>query len=853
MAAPFSHGAIGSVVWLCLLVVDLSLAARTAAAQRSDGLEPASTRHVLFLNSYQPGYQWSDDEVDGVRSVMDNQPYPVELWVEYMDSRRFGARADEDRFENYVRDKYRGHRFDLIISSDDAALTFLLERRDRLFPGVPVVFMGLNNRDLAARVDRRSYTGLLEIFHTDTLVDLALAMRPQTKRIVVIGDAAPTATAQLATVRMVAARRPDLHFVIHDGAHETLEQILDALHDTTPDDAILTTSFTRDRTGRYFPPHEAILRLISRARGPVFSESVCYVRQGILACAENVGVRHGARGAEMAAAVLAGTPPDKIAIESADGARIVVDYREVERWGIDKRRLPADALIIHAPSSFYEANKYLIWGGVSFMVLQAFVIGTLIVNIVRRQWVERELATRSEQLAVSNTDLQRLNESLRNEMTERQHAEERLRQAQKMEAIGRLAGGVAHDFNNLLTVIAGCTQCLVDLIGPAQPARGFADEVQRAGERAAALTKQLLAFGRKQVFLPVTVSLNDVIRGLEPMLRRLLGEDLALELSLTSESTAMIVDATQIEQVIMNLAINARDAMPRGGRLTIETHVTSWDQVPESERPESSAAEEHVVSLAVSDTGHGMDVDTQTHIFEPFFTTKGGKGTGLGLATVYGIVKQSGGSIGVRSDPGRGTTFTIYLPGTESAEAEVREEAVPEAMSAMSTMSTMDAMDATDATDAMDPRHAMEAVTVRAKAVGDEHHRPRLVSPRRQRETLLLVEDESAVRALAAHLLRHEGYTVIEASSGEQAMTKAAGYADRIDLLVTDVVMPGMSGHELATRLMAIRPGLKVLFMSGYTDNIMAQHGVLEPGTLLIEKPFTLGALGDKVRTVLDG
>jgi signal transduction histidine kinase/ActR/RegA family two-component response regulator len=899
MSTPFAPGAIEAAV-ACLHWIRLSVAtaaflcvttfacgvAAQSQERAGDAGSPARTRHILFLNSYQSGYHWSDDLVRGVTDVMGNQPFPVELWLEYMDSRRFSGPVHDDRFERFLHDKYRNHRFDLIISSDDAALTFLIERRDRLFPGIPVVFMGLNNWDLAARLDRRSYTGLREIFHTDTLVDTALAMRPETTRFVVIGDAAPTAAAQLSAIRTVAARRPDLEFVIHDGANIPLEEILAALARTTPTDAIITTSFTRDHTGRYFPAHEAILRILSTARGPVLSESACHVRQGILACAENIGLHHGTRGAEMAAAVLAGTPPESIPIESAEGGRVVIDYREVQRWGIDSRRLPADAVVIHGPSSFYQANKMLIWSGVSFILLQAVVIGALVVNISRRRQVEGKLAAQAKQLAMSNADLQLSNESLRKEMTERLHAEDQLRQAQKMEAIGRLAGGVAHDFNNLLTVIGGCAYSLVEAIGPTHPARRLAEEVQNAGERAATLTKQLLAFGRKQVLLPVTVSLNDVVRGVEPMLRRLLGEDLDLELLLTDKSTAMVVDAGQIEQVIVNLAINARDAMPHGGRLLIETRVLPWEALPDSERPDGPPVKEgqerSVVQLRVRDTGQGMDAHTRAHIFEPFFSTKGVKGTGLGLATVYGIVTQSGGAITVRSELGEGATFIISLPRTAATVAtgatgataarvsDVRGDGAgpsaqpspsspPSQPSQPSQAQVAPVAQVAEPVQTVQPVQAMQAVqpaqSTQPLLVGKPAAEALRSGPRQTskgKETVLLVEDEPAVRTLTAQMLRSQGYTVVEACSGDHAVSQIADFRDPIDLLLTDVVMPGMSGRQLALRLVEMQPGLKVLFMSGYTDNVMAQHGVLEPGTQLLQKPFTLHSLGDKVRAVLD-
>jgi signal transduction histidine kinase/CheY-like chemotaxis protein len=547
------------------------------------------------------------------------------------------------------------------------------------------------------------------------------------------------------------------------------------------------------------------------------------------------------------------------------GARVSVDYREMRRWGIDPRRLPADTVVLYAPSSFYQANKVLIWSGVSFIGLQAVVIGALVVNISRRREVEGELEAQATQLATSNAGLKDANESLRREMAERQNAEEQLRQAQKMEAIGRLAGGVAHDFNNLLTVIGGCAYCLVEAIGPTHPARRFAEEVQSAGERAAALTKQLLAFGRKQVLSPTTVSLNDVVRGIEPMLRRLLGEDLDLELALTEQSTSMVIDAGQIEQVIVNLAINARDAMPNGGRLLIETRVVRWQDLPDNERPEGSSVmdgqDRYVVQLRVQDSGHGMDAHTCAHIFEPFYSTKGVKGTGLGLATVYGIVTQSGGTITVSSELGEGATFIISLPRIVTADARPIDARPIDARPIDAR--PIDAREVgfhpsftpdlpplrVHSTPPKQPTRTRKPTEPASAAHASESGRRGSAAGH---ETVLLVEDEPGVRAFAARMLRSQGYTVVEASSGEHAMSQVAEFHEPIDLLLTDVVMPGMSGRQLAKRMLETRPDLKVLFMSGYTDNVMAQHGVLEPGTELLQKPFTLRSLGDKVRAVLD-
>ncbi|MBI4484232.1 MAG: PAS domain S-box protein [Acidobacteria bacterium] len=386
------------------------------------------------------------------------------------------------------------------------------------------------------------------------------------------------------------------------------------------------------------------------------------------------------------------------------------------------------------------------------------------------------------------------------DMTERKQLEEQLRQAQKMEAIGQLAGGVAHDFNNLLTVINGYAHLLLARLPEGDAMRKSLDEIKKAGERAASLTRQLLAFSRKQVLEPKVLDLNVIVGDTDKMLRRLIGEDIELVSVLAPGLGRVKADPGQIEQVIMNLAVNARDAMPQGGQLTIETADVELDE---------AYARQHVavrpgpyVLLAVSDNGCGMDGKILSHIFEPFFTTKE-KGTGMGLATVYGIVKQSGGNIWVYSEPGQGTTFKIYLPRVEES-VEVARPAEP-------------------------PRGTPEGS-----------------------EIVLLAEDEEPVRKLVRQTLEMNGYTVLEARHGPEALQICERHAGSIHLIVTDVIMPEMSGRELAYRLTQLRPGIKVLYLSGYTSDAIVHHGVLDQGVAFLQKPFTPDALARKVREVLD-
>jgi signal transduction histidine kinase/CheY-like chemotaxis protein len=375
-----------------------------------------------------------------------------------------------------------------------------------------------------------------------------------------------------------------------------------------------------------------------------------------------------------------------------------------------------------------------------------------------------------------------------------------LEQAQKMDAVGRLAGGVAHDFNNLLTVILGRTDILLHPLKPEDPMRRGIELIQRTAGRAADLTRQLLAFSRKQVLESVVLDLSAVTTDMKDMLGRLIGEDIALLTTPTPGLGRVKADRGQIAQVIMNLAVNARDAMPQGGRLIVETADIDLDD--EYVRRHVGARPGPHVMLAVSDTGTGIPHEIQPQIFEPFFTTKEqGKGTGLGLATVYGIVKQSGGYIEVDSEPGQGTTFRVYLPRLDAEPAPVDRSARP--------------------------------------AAGGI-------------ETILLVEDEEGVRELARDILRASGYTVLEARNGPEALLLCERHQGPLDMLLTDVVMPRMSGRELAERLAPLRPDLSVLYMSGYTDDAVIRHGVLGAGTAFLQKPFTPAILAQRVRETLD-
>ncbi|MGD8453896.1 MAG: ATP-binding protein [Phycisphaerae bacterium] len=866
-----------------------------------------------MLHSYHAGFSWTDNITRGLRRVLSESTQGVELCFEFMDAKRLDTHAHHRRLAELYRGKYADRPVQVLIVADDPALHFLLHEGRDLFPGVPAVFCAVNDYDPAVRASGRPLTGVVETAGIHETMEVALRLHPGVRQVAVISDDTLTGRAlQEAAARAFREYENRLRFTYLDKL--TLDE-LQARVAALPDDALVFAfMFRRDEFGRALNHELNMERLAAHCPVPIYSVWEFYLGHGIVGGMLSGGTAQGEAAAQLALRVLRGEDAASIPVVTESPNRLMFDYRQLARFGIAAGRLPPGAIVVNRPFSFYQAYKTRIWAAGLVLTLAGAGLVIVAANVARRRRAEHALRTAESllhaaieqspagvvvaqapdgQICLANSAaleirgaeaslVTNIPASLHAERWQLYHADGRpcppeeqpllravlhgetnrnvelrirrdngedrwvlanaapvrdargrivagvvvftdvtdakraehehckleaqLRQAQKMEAVGQLAGGVAHDFNNILTAIFGNVELAVSALeaqvpGDARVLDGI-QQIERSAQRASALTRQLLAFSRQQVAQPVVVDLNRTLSGMEDMLRRLIEEDISLELRLAPALNTICADASQIEQVIMNLVVNARDAMKNGGRLTIETANVA-EGASAAARPGMRPGP--CVVLAVTDTGCGIDAATLDRVFEPFFTTKGrGQGTGLGLATVYTIVRQSGGHITADSEPGQGSTFRVYLPSA-------RGRAVPASDSSKST----------------------------AEPTGTE--------------TILLCEDDRAVRDLAAHILRGAGYRVLDAEDGGQALQLAANHDGPIHLLLTDVIMPDMNGRRLADTILAGTSDIRILFVSGYTSDVIGHHGVLDEGVEFLAKPFSRRTLLARVRQVLDG
>lgn len=844
---------------------------------------------VLIIDSYHPGYTWSDGELRGVlHSLLAAHPRLLP-GVEYLDWIRHPTPENEQRFLDLLNAKYAGQKLKLVITLDDKALQLALEHRALFGRDIPIVFGGVNYFTPELLHGQTNITGVAETKDISRTLDLIHELQPGVREIVVYHD---DTTSSLANRRELDAALPRytnaFSFRFLDHWSET--ELLDDLGQLRRGTAVLGLGATRDRDGRQLSSDTTFLKSIAvRSTVPVYIISEPIVQPfstGNWESAIWTGVggslvssdAHGELVGDMANRVLAGTPADSIPVVTHTPTRLAVDWLQMKRFNLPIHALPAGTEIYHEPQSYYRINKSRIIAGAVILGVAAVVLLILGTNVALRRRAERQnlrlaaavqeateiilmLDARGNVLYVNpaftqltgrtlaearqpdflratlhvTDDFAGIQETLRRQkswagrstcthpegrvlelslvasavpaateaevsylimgrdVTRENRLEQQLRNSQKMEAVGLLAGGVAHDFNNLLQIIGGHTHLALDPQSNPTEQRECLEQVLEASDRAAQLTRQLLAFGRRQSLQREDIDLNRVIGNLLKMLRRVIGEHLSVEFTPCRGLENIYADRGQMEQVLLNLCVNARDAMPGGGRLMIAVENANLTQAFCDAHPWARPG--HYVLLRAADTGCGMDQKTLARIFEPFFTTKRkDQGNGLGLAVVHGIIEQHGGFIHVYSEPGSGTSFQIYLPVAE------RKPAAPAERGPVDNA---------------------------------------LVQP----AVILLVEDEPAVRDLATRVLRKKGHTVFTASNGAEAVQMFTEHAPLIQLIVMDVVMPLLNGPEAYARISAIRPGVPIIYCSGYSADVLRSGFELNTDEPLLQKPYEPGQL----------
>ncbi|MFH2093016.1 MAG: ATP-binding protein [Pseudomonadota bacterium] len=851
-------------------------------------------KRVLILHSYHQGNKWTDDENSGILEVLGHNRPGFQIETEYMDTKKI---ADDQYFtqlfEIYTR-KYKKIHFDVIVSTDDNAFFFLRNYRDKLFPGTPVVFCGVNFFKPSYLDGVKGFTGVNEDADLKGAIDTALALHSKTRKLVLITDA--TETGQRIRehfIQIIPQYSDKIELSILDDLEmREIQEIVSALEQDT---LVLFTFFFRDRKGVFFDYYESNELITGNVQVPVYvawDYSMGHAVGGLMVS----GIDQGRVAGQIAQRILDGEFVESIPVVMESPNRHLFDYNQMVRFKIRPSDLPKGSTIINEPPSFYAINKYTVWGVLGgFIALSGFII-FLQANINKRRKAEaayrasetnyhtlvnnlrvgifrsspdlwhgsfleanpamtslfgfdclkellavpvaslyqkpedrklysdelfkkgyvkdREIAMKKKDgtpIIVSCTTTIQYDDTggikwfdgVMEDVTLQKNLEVQLRQAQKMEAIGTLAGGVAHDFNNILTAIMGYIDLIKKMTQKDDPRWKYFNRIIGCSEKAANLTKGLLAFSRKQIICIKPVDLKLIIRSVESILNSILGEDIEFITTFIDKPLTILADSNQIEHVLMNLATNARDAMPNGGRLSIRTTIVEIG--PDNFLSYEVSKPGVYALIIVSDTGEGIDKATQQKIFEPFFTTKGvGRGTGLGLSMIYGTIKQHNGEIRVYSEPGHGATFKIYLP-LYTGEAK---------MSGMGS--------------------------------------PKIQPIQKGFETILVAEDNQDVRELIREVLTEAGYQVILSTDGQEAVQQFLIHAKRIDLVVMDVIMPKLNGKQASEKIIAINPDVKILYMSGYTADLMHEKGILDEVVHFIFKPLSPTALLKKIRDIID-
>jgi PAS domain S-box-containing protein len=870
----------------------------------SPGRTGEARRQLLILNSYDEAYPWTRLLVDTITAKLEAEFDNPDIYVEYMDKHRFTSAAHIKAIRGYLAGKFADRRFDLIVSTDDASLSFLIGQGPEFLGGSPVVFGGVSDGNLAGSADKNRFAGVLERFDYSWLVSLILRLRPATSRIVMVVDGSENAVGFEADLMSAIGVHPNVSAEVIRGAEIGLDRVLERLGRLPQSATVVSIGYVVDRGGAGIQQDVSMERIAKASPAPVFSPNVSKMGQGVLCGNTNGARQHASVVAGLAVRVLKGENPKNIPLVSDDRFGPVVDYAMLARWGISESVLPERVEVVNRPPAAPAPDRRWIIGLTAFLIVQAAIIALLVsANIARRKAVKqrddqaRELEKRNQELSglnrsimseyaaresvekalgesesryrdlvenaldgiythdlrgrlttvnwtickwlgYSREELLKTNidqvlvpesiectkemtarklagetpppyeltaisksgrriwievssrllwskgiptgvEGIARDITSRKSLEEELRQARQMEALGRLSGGVAHDFNNILTVVTGYSDLLLMTLPADDDSRAKIGEIRRAGERASDLTRKLLAFGRAQASTNRAGDLHRTIAETREMLRYLIPPPVELVISIADGPAPVQCDPGELQRVLLNLSLNARDAMPEGGRIGIVTRLLDGQ-----------------VSLTVSDTGQGMDETTRARAFDPFFTTKEpGQGTGLGLSTVYGIVRRAGGRIEIESSPGSGTLVAVHFPLAD-AHTEVQLQG------------------------------------------------PEPATPHGNKEIIFLVEDREEVRIYAAEVLLRLNYDPRPYESASSALDALDASAR---LLITDVVMPGMTGVELVRRAHLRFPALPVLYISGYTG---AGQDAIEDETFLA-KPFSPGQLAAAVNRAL--
>lgn len=870
------------------------------------------TPRILVLNSYHPFYQWTDNQVQGIIESLGKAGIPMQsLGIEYLDAKRIPDLSHEQAFIGFLTAKFHLERLECLVVTDNAALEFALNNRERLFSGVPIVFCGINGFTPDMVKGHQRVTGIAEVMDISGTLALALRLHPWARTLAVIHDQTVTGLTLRREFDEVwkQMKEPLQTRFLTD---LTFEELGNELQGLSSDSIVLLLSFASDRLRNVIEQSDEARLLSASCRVPLYALHEQRLGHGIIGGNLLSGRFHGVRAGELAARILRGTPAETLPVINHGTGVPMFDAARLEHWGIAPQALPRDAVIVNLPRSIWNDYRPQVLTALVLFLALAGIIMALALSIAARRRVESSLRQSEARLSDTLTRLQHSEEKFRSiyegavegifqvslggrflsanpalagilgyagpeelvsiiqdsghqlwlrpedrdeyirlvseqgrlsgyecrlkrkngspiwaslnsrlvspghetdsyvegfleDITRRKQAElervsleRQLQQSQKMEAVGRLAGGIAHDFNNMLYVILGYCELILrknrDL-----SCREEIAEIRKAAQRSADLTRQLLAFSRRQTITPKTLHLNAHLRNMEHLLRKLTGEDIDIRIDLQTDIWPIHADPSQIDQLVVNLVANARDSMTQGGNLVVMTRNRSLSEEDCRGRPEFRPGD--YACLTITDTGCGMDRETLEHVFEPFFTTKPeGKGTGLGMATVYGIIQQNKGSIGISSQPGLGTTVEVFLPRTQLEESPLQETSAGPI----------------------------------EKGQG----------------TVLLVEDQETVRKITALMLQELGYRVIVAESPEEALSICRS-EEPIDLLLTDVIMPQMSGKTLASGASQLRPGIRIVFMSGHPSGVIANHGIVEQGVFLLSKPFSLGELSDRIREAM--